>query len=356
MLRMLPFVALVAALSFTNAMGEEPNVATPVPKKPDGPAVVELPTLSQKAAEKIVEAAEKKARELDSGVYKGQKTKMHVYVLGREGTVLASTQANGAWPGSADIAQRKARTSWLFKLPTRVIGELSRVDKEAKAPLYGIEVSNTGLITFPGGLPIFNEAGVLVGSIGVSGDTVDLDEEVAKAGVEKAKSEGKDSLVSVPTLTQFGAAQALHAAVQKAASIESDVYKGQKTKMHVYVLGREGTVLAASQADDAWPGSADIAQRKARTSWLFKLPTDVIGDLSRLDKEAKAPLYGIELSNTGLITFPGGLPIFDDAGEFVGSIGVSGDSVAKDKEVAQAGVDALKGKLGAAKKEAKKDE
>ena len=33
-------------------------------------------------------------------------------------------------------------------------------------------------------------------------------------------------------------AQALHAAVQKAAAIESDVYKGQKTKMHVYVLGR----------------------------------------------------------------------------------------------------------------------
>jgi uncharacterized protein GlcG (DUF336 family) len=353
---MLTVAAFVAAIAFGSARAEEPNVATPAPKKPDGPAVVNLPSLSQKAAEKIVEAAEKKAKELDSGVYKGQKTKMHVYVLGREGTVLASTQANGAWPGSADIAQRKARTAWLFKLPTRLIGELSRVDKEAKAPLYGIEISNTGLITFPGGLPIFDENKQFIGSIGVSGDTVDLDEEVAKAGVEKAKSEGKDAVVQVPTLTQHGAALALHAAVQKAAVTESGVYAPAKTKMHVYVLGREGTVLAASQADDAWPGSADIAQRKARTSWLFKLPTDVIGDLSRLDKEAKAPLYGIELSNSGLITFPGGLPIFDDAGEFVGSIGVSGDTVGKDKEVAQAGVDALKGKLPAAKKEAKKDE
>lgn len=312
------------------------------PKPADAPAAADLPTLTQEAAEQIVAAAKAKAGELESPIYKPAKTKMHVYVLGREGTLLASTQANGAWPGSADIAQRKARTAWFFKLPTRTIGELSRTDKAAKGPLYGIEVSNGALITFPGGLPIFNEGGALVGAIGVSGDTVDMDEEVAKAGVAKAKELGEKGLGKVPTLTQAGAAGILHAAIKKAAATDSDVYTGKKTKMHIYVLGREGTVLAASQADDAWPGSADIAQRKARTAWLFKLPTGTIGDLSRLDKEAKAPLYGIELSNTGLITFPGGLPIMDEKGELVGAIGVSGDSVGKDHEVAQAGVDAFK--------------
>ena len=115
-------------------------------------------------------------------------------------------------------------------------------------------------------------------------------------------------------------------------------------KCHVYVLGREGTLLAATQADEAWLGSADIAHRKARTAWCFKLPTGTISDLSRLDREAHAPLYAIELSNGGLVSFPGGLPIFDAKGEFVGAIGVSGDVVENDLAVAQAGVDALKKK------------
>ncbi|GMV80313.1 MAG: hypothetical protein AMXMBFR7_14970 [Planctomycetota bacterium] len=309
---------------------------------PKPPAIISVPTLTQEAAEQIVAAAKAKAAATDSPIYKGQKTKMHVYVLGREGTLLAGTQAVGAWPGSADIAMRKARTSWFFKLPTRTIGQLSRTDQEAKAPLYGIEHSNGGLISFPGGLPIFDAAGVLCGAIGVSGDTVDCDELVAQAGVDKAKELGAAAIAQVPSLSSYGASLVLHAALKKCASTESDVYKGQKVKMHIYVLGAEGTVLAAGQQDDAWPGSADIAQRKARTSWCFKLPTGTIGSLSRLDQEAKAPLYGIEHSNTGLITFPGGLPIFDAEGRFVGSVGVSGDSVGKDHEVAQAGVDGLK--------------
>jgi uncharacterized protein GlcG (DUF336 family) len=51
-------------------------------------------------------------------------------------------------------------------------------------PLYGIEHSNDGLITFPGGVPIVDEDGVLVGAIGVSGSTVENDNKVAEAGVK----------------------------------------------------------------------------------------------------------------------------------------------------------------------------
>jgi uncharacterized protein GlcG (DUF336 family) len=40
------------------------------------------------------------------------------------------------------------------------------------------------LITFPGGLPIVDENGVLVGAIGVSGNSVENDHKVAEAGVE----------------------------------------------------------------------------------------------------------------------------------------------------------------------------
>ncbi len=343
-----------AALVAISALLWSASVAGAADKGPahshaHGPLVMNLPSLTQDAAEQIAAAARKKAEATESGVFKGKKCKMHVYVLGRQGTLLASTQAIGAWQGSADIAMRKARTAWHFKLPTRTIGELSRIDQKAKAPLYGIELSNQGLISFPGGLPIMDANGALIGSIGVSGDAVDKDEEVAKAGVAKAKELGAKAIVQLPSITQSGASVVVHAAVKAAQETDSGVYKA-KTKMHVYVLGVEGTVLGASQADDAWPGSADIAHRKARTSWLFGFPTGTIGDLSRLDKEAKAPLYGIEISNGGLISFPGGLPITDKNGAFIGSVGVSGDSVDKDHAVAQAGVDAFKKALEGAKK------
>jgi len=303
----------------------------------EGP-VITYKTLTQDGAEAIVAAAKDAASKIDSGVYKA-KTKMHVHVLGREGTLMASTQALGAWPGSADIAGRKARTSWFFKLPTRVIGELSRPELAAKGPLYGIELSNNGLISFPGGLPLTAENGEICGAIGVSGDTVDKDEEVAKAGVEALKKL-PNAIIDIASLSQSGAEAIVAAAKAKAAQVQSPIYK-VPTKMHIYVIGVEGTLLASTQADNAWPGSADIAARKAKTALLFKLPTSVIGSLSRPEQNAKGPLYGIEISNAGLITFPGGLPIMDAKGNCIGAIGVSGDTVEKDEEVAKAGVEAF---------------
>jgi uncharacterized protein GlcG (DUF336 family) len=52
-------------------------------------------------------------------------------------------------------------------------------------------------------------------------------------------------------------------------------------------------------------------------------------------------LYNIEHSNGGLITFPGGIPIKDEAGKTIGAIGVSGSTVENDQIVAQAGADAV---------------
>jgi uncharacterized protein GlcG (DUF336 family) len=43
-------------------------------------------------------------------------------------------------------------------------------------------VSNNGLITFPGGIPLRDENGQVIGGIGVSGSTVDNDQAVAEAG------------------------------------------------------------------------------------------------------------------------------------------------------------------------------
>ena len=49
--------------------------------------------------------------------------------------------------------------------------------------LYGIEVTNGGLVIFGGGELLKNKDGVIIGAIGVSGGSVAEDTNVAKAGV-----------------------------------------------------------------------------------------------------------------------------------------------------------------------------
>jgi uncharacterized protein GlcG (DUF336 family) len=126
--------------------------------------------LTLEAAERIVAAAKKKAVEIN--------TKMDIAVVDAGGNLKAFVRMDGAWLGSVDIAQRKARTARWFDMDTGVIGTLS----QPGGPLYGIEHSNGGLITFPGGTPLKNAEGEVVGAIGVSGSTVENDHAVAAAG------------------------------------------------------------------------------------------------------------------------------------------------------------------------------
>lgn len=110
-----------------------------------------------------------------------------------------------------------------------------------------------------------------------------------------------------------------------------------KTQMCIAVVDSGANLKAFHRMDDAWVGSIDIAIKKAKTSVFFGMPTGQIGQLS----QPGGPLYGIEHSNDGLITFPGGLPIVDKDGVLIGAIGVSGSSVENDHAVAQAGAKIL---------------
>ena len=120
----------------------------------------------------------------------------------------------------------------------------------------------------------------------------------------------------------------VQAATDKAAQIG--------TRMDVAVVDAGGNLKAFARMDDAWLGSIDIAIRKARTARQFDMPTGEIGKLS----QPGGPLYNIEHSNGGLITFPGGLPL-ESQGQIVGAVGVSGSTVDDDHAVAQAGTAAL---------------
>lgn len=109
-----------------------------------------------------------------------------------------------------------------------------------------------------------------------------------------------------------------------------------KTKMCIAVVDSGANLRAFVRMDDAWVGSIDIAIKKARTACFFTMGSGELGKLSQPGR----PLYGIEHSNGGLITFPGGLPILDK-GELIGAIGVSGSSVENDHKVAEAGCKVL---------------
>ena len=124
-------------------------------------------TLEQ--AQAVVAAAIAKSQEIG--------TLMDIAVVDAGGNLTAFAKEDGAWQGSIDISQIKARTARYFDMPTGAIGELS----QPGGPLYGIEHSNGGLITFPGGLPIKN-GDTVIGAIGVSGSTVENDHTVAEAG------------------------------------------------------------------------------------------------------------------------------------------------------------------------------
>jgi uncharacterized protein GlcG (DUF336 family) len=90
----------------------------------------------------------------------------------------AFARMDGAWLGSVDISIRKARTARFFDMDTGEVGKLS----QPGGSLYNIEHSNGGLITFPGGVPIRNAQGEVLGAIGVSGSIVENDDQVARAG------------------------------------------------------------------------------------------------------------------------------------------------------------------------------
>ena len=133
------------------------------------PGTATVSDVTQELADTITAASVRKARELD--------LLMNVAVVDIGGNLKTFTRMDGAWLGSIDISIKKARTARLFDMGSGDLGPMAQPGQ----PLYHIEFSNGGLITFPGGLPL-GYGGQTVGAVGVSGSTVDNDLAVAQAG------------------------------------------------------------------------------------------------------------------------------------------------------------------------------
>ena len=130
-----------------------------------------MTTVTTEQSTAILDAAQAKAEAM--GV------KMNIAVVDAGANLIAFRRMDGAWLGSIDIAITKARTARYFDMPTGDIGGLS----QPGGSLYGIEHSNGGLISFPGGIPL-KDGDTVIGGVGVSGSTVDDDHAVAQAGVD----------------------------------------------------------------------------------------------------------------------------------------------------------------------------
>jgi uncharacterized protein GlcG (DUF336 family) len=119
---------------------------------------------------KVVDAATKKAIDLDVNVC--------IAVVDDGGHLQAFLRMDKAILAAIDISQKKAKTAAYFGFNSELLGEGS----QPGGPFYGVEISNGGLITFSGGVPLKDSAGEVCGAIGVSGGQPDQDAAIAQAG------------------------------------------------------------------------------------------------------------------------------------------------------------------------------
>lgn len=96
------------------------------------------------------------------------------------GNLVVHARMDGAWIGSVDIAINKAFTSRAFDLSTKDLGANAQPGEQ----FFGIQMSNHGrVMTFAGGVPLQSEDRVM-GAVGVSGGSGDLDQSVAEVAAQ----------------------------------------------------------------------------------------------------------------------------------------------------------------------------
>lgn len=100
----------------------------------------------------------------------------------------------------------------------------------------------------------------------------------------------------------------------------------------IAVLDAGAHLVAFSRMDSTILGAIDVAQRKARTAALFQTDSQQLGQVAR----PGGPIYSLEHTNGGLISFGGGVVLRDETGAFIGAVGISGATPEADEAIAQA--------------------
>lgn len=136
-----------------------------------GPTASQARGLTLAAARAAIAAAEAVARELAVA--------MSVAVVDSGGQLVAFERMDGADLVTVTLAQDKAWTALVNRMPTRDIGPIAQPGTE----FYGYNTIGRGrTIIFAGGMPLERD-GVLVGAVGVSGGDSTQDQQAVDAAV-----------------------------------------------------------------------------------------------------------------------------------------------------------------------------
>jgi glc operon protein GlcG len=128
--------------------------------------VLARPSLSLEAARRVVAASEAEARSRGLGVV--------IAVVDPAGNLIELSRMDAAQVASVEVGIGKARTAAIFRRPSRIFEEQVARGRVAALAL-------PGATALQGGVPIA-AGGVVVGAVGVSGDSPQVDEEIAIAG------------------------------------------------------------------------------------------------------------------------------------------------------------------------------
>ena len=159
-------LACLSALSLAAPAVAQPRSATPpAAQAQPQPAYGEPVTLAH--ARRIADSAEAAARERGFS--------MAFAIVDPAGGLVLFHKMDGTQNGSIEVAVAKARTSALFRRPTRIFSDSVAAGRTAVLSLPGV-------VAIEGGVPII-VAGRVVGAIGVSGGTSEQDGEIAAAAL-----------------------------------------------------------------------------------------------------------------------------------------------------------------------------
>lgn len=140
-------------------------------------------------------------------------------------------------------------------------------------------------------------------------------------------------MLTVKRLSREDAEIMISAAEKKAAEIG--------VPMCIAVTDETGALIMFSRMDGGKFSSIRIAIDKAFTAAAARNPTSFYSEICRPGH----PTFGIHVTNEGHFSIiGGGIPVLAD-GTVVGAIGASSGTPDQDIEVAQAGVDAVTGRL-----------
>ena len=114
---------------------------------------------------------------------------LSVVVLDAGGHVQAFEREDGAAPGRFGIAHGKAYGAVMLGMAGRA--QMARAEAQAYFMAAVNGVYGGAVVPVPGGVLLRDDQGVVIGALGVTGDTSDNDAEAALAGVAAAGLTGE---------------------------------------------------------------------------------------------------------------------------------------------------------------------